>query len=249
MGARSRKRTRSAVDPGAGRVVAAFASLGAAAIHFAAAPDHYAEWWPAGVFFYAVGAFQAGWAVAVLRFSGPFLMVAGLVANAGVIAVWAVSRTAGMPVGPGAGLPEEITVADTTTVAFEAVIGLVAAWKLRGSTSRGFVSPFRAVALAGVTGAAVTGLTVPAVQGALSHSHHHGPADETAPHGHGEDDEHEGGGAGRPDGRTGGVPGEGPATEAETAPEPTTPAPDDADTPAGEPTGDAHGHDEEPHGH
>ncbi|WP_240134467.1 hypothetical protein [Streptomyces sp. MUM 178J] len=253
MGARSRKERRSTADPGAGRVVAAFASLGAAAIHFAAAPDHFAEWWAAGLFFYATGAFQAGWAVAALRFSGRVLMGTGLVANAGAAAVWAVSRTAGMPVGPGAGVPEETAAADVTAVVFEVVICLVAAWRLRRSTGRGFASPIRAVALAGVSGAAVMGLTVPAVQGALSHSHGHGTADESTPHGHGEDGEHgdgepEGGDAGQPDGHKSGDPEEGSAPD--TAPASATPAPHDADTPAEEPAEDAHGHDDdEPHGH
>ncbi|WP_432124116.1 hypothetical protein [Streptomyces sp. C10-9-1] len=249
MGARGRKETRGAADPGAGPVIASFASLGAAAVHVAAAPDHFGEWWAAGVFFYAVGAFQALWAVAVLRFPGPALMAAGLVANAGVMAVWALSRTAGMPFGPGAGLPEEVTGADAATVAFEAVVGLVAAFGLRGSASRGFASPFAAVAVAGAAGALVTGLTVPAVQSALSHSHGHGhgPADGSTPHGHSEEDGHGGGSPEQPDGHPSAAPGDGSAQGGASAS--AAPAPRDADAPAGEATGGGQGHDDEPHGH
>ncbi|MGC9536819.1 hypothetical protein [Streptomyces sp. UG1] len=177
-------------DIGAGRVVAAFSSLGAAAIHFASATDHYAQWWPAGIFFYAVGALQTGWAVAVLRPSGRVVMVLGLVANAGVIATWVVSRTEGFPVGPGAGVPEDITRVGITATAFEAVVCLVALWHVRRRTARGFVSSLRAVLLVGAAGAAVMGVTMPAVQGAMAHSHGH--AQESTPHG---DDGHEDGDA------------------------------------------------------
>ncbi|MFJ3932015.1 hypothetical protein [Streptomyces sp. NPDC090029] len=247
MGARGRKETRGAADPGAGPVIASFASLGAAAVHVAAAPDHFAEWWAAGVFFYAVGAFQALWAVAVLRFPRPALMAAGLVANVGVVAVWALSRTAGMPVGPGAGVPEEVTGADAATVAFEAVVVLVAALGPRRSASRGFASPFTAVAVAGAAGALVTGLTVPAVQSALSHSHGHGPADGSTPHGHSEEDGHGAGSPEQPDAHSSRAPGDGSAHNG--APASATPAPRDADAPAGEATGSGQSHDDEPHGH
>lgn len=221
-------------DVGSGRILAAFASLGAAAIHFASAPDHYTEWWAAGVFFYAVGVFQAGWAPAALRASGPAVMVLGLVANALVIATWAISRTLGMPFGPTTGVPEEVSRVGVTAAAFEVVVCLVALSQVRRRAPRGFASSFRAVVLVGVAGALVTGLTMPAVDGAMNHSHGAGEGhsshhqDEDGPHG-------------------GGHSGTGPGTVPE---ESTTPSPDAAppSEPAEEPT-NGHGHDDEPHGH
>ncbi|MGW0773723.1 hypothetical protein ACWD01_08740 [Streptomyces sp. NPDC002835] len=220
----------------ASRVTAAFAALGAAAIHFASAPDHYGEWWAAGVFFYAVGAFQTGWAVAALRRPGPVVMLLGLLGNAGVTAIWAVSRTVGSPVGPGAGVPEDIGRAGITAGAFQVVICLVALWHVKRRNPRGFASSVRAVLMVGAASAAVVGLTMPAVETAMSHSH--GTAEESAPHGHEGDDEH------------GSDPGE-PATprggEADpTSPDSSTPKPGEPPS-SGEPADP--GHDDEPHGH
>ncbi|MCH0542346.1 hypothetical protein I3F58_22895 [Streptomyces sp. MUM 203J] len=246
MGTRRNSETRVLADVGAGRVVAAFASLGAAAIHVASAADHYAEWWLAGVFFYAVGAFQAGWAMAALWASGRGVMLLGLLANAGVIAMWAVSRTTGIPVGPGAGVPEEITRVGVTAVAFELVICLVAVWRLWRRASRGFASSLQAVLLVGAAGAAVTGMTLPAVEGAMSHSHSHGTAEESAPH---DDDGHhdgEGAGGGESHEPQEPHPGSDGAEGAESSPAPSAQEPDTPKT-STEPAGD--GHDDEPHGH
>ncbi|MEU4686422.1 hypothetical protein [Streptomyces xinghaiensis] len=225
---------------GVSRILAAFASLGAAAIHFASAPDHYAEWWAAGVFFYAVGAFQAGWALAALRARGTAALLLGLAAHAAVIATWVVSRTAGMPIGPGAGMPEDITRAGITATAFEAVVCLALLALLRRRSPRGFVSSLRAVVLAGVAGALVTGLTMPAVEVALSHSH--GGAEDGTSH-HREED---GGDTGPHEGGPGTSPEDTPATrpnETTTPGEEGSSAPDPAEEP------DGHGHDDEPHGH
>ncbi|MFH0243933.1 hypothetical protein ACGRHY_16240 [Streptomyces sp. HK10] len=221
---------------GADRVLAAFASLGAAAIHVAAAADHYDQWWVSGLFFYAAGIFQAGWSVVALRTAHPAGMVVGLLANVAVIATWAVSRTAGVPVGPGAGVPEHIGRAGITAVAFEAVVCLVAVRYVRRRVARGLASPLRAVVLAGVAASAVTGLTVPAVESAVSHSH--GTAEEpSAPHGHGDGgegdghDEHGDGGSPEPDAGT------------------ASSAPPGRSTGDGQDGQDGHGHGGEPHGH
>lgn len=220
MEIKNRHASRTMADVGVGRIVAAFAALGAAAIHIAAAADHYAQWWLAGVFFYAVGAFQAGWAVAALRASGSAVMLLGLLANAGVIATWTVSRTVGVPVGPSTGVSEDITRADVTAAAFEVVICLLALWHVRRRAARGFASSLGAVVLVGITSAAVTGMTMPALESAVSHSHSHGTAEEPLPHGGDRDD---------------------------AEPQETRPGTDP--TPSEESPEGGHGHDDEPHGH
>ncbi|MEU0087130.1 hypothetical protein [Streptomyces sp. NPDC006274] len=216
----------------ASRVTAAFAALGAAAIHFASAPDHYGEWWPAGTFFYAVGAFQTGWAVAALRRPGPVVMLLGLLGNAGVTAIWAVSRTVGFPVGPGAGVPEDIGRAGITAGAFQAVICLVALWHVKRRNPRGFASSVRAVLVVGAASAAVVALTMPAVETAMTHSHGHGTAEDSAPHEDGPD-------TGKPATPRGGEAD--PTSPGSSTPEPGEPAS------SGEPADP--GHDDEPHGH
>ncbi|KPM57659.1 hypothetical protein ACG83_03335 [Frankia sp. R43] len=177
-------------DTGAGRILAAFASLGAAATHAAVAPSHFGSWPLSGVFFIATAIFQAGWALPALRQAGRRTMAAGLLVNAGSILLWLVSRTSGLPVGPHAGLPEQVDRVDLTTVSFEAVVCVVALWELWSRHARGFRSSFSAAVVIGAAGAGVTGLAIPAVELAGSHSHSHPTTDESVPHSHGQDGEH-----------------------------------------------------------
>jgi len=65
------------------------------------------------------------WAVGVLLSPSPRLVGTGIVGNAGVAAAWALSRTAGLPVGPDAWTPEPVTILDGAATAFE--LGIVAA--------------------------------------------------------------------------------------------------------------------------
>jgi hypothetical protein len=81
-------------------------SAGAAAIHFAVTAGHFAEDALYGVFFVVISWAQAIWpAVLLWRPSRPWLW-AGIAGNALVIAVYAASRTAGLPFGPDRHHPE-----------------------------------------------------------------------------------------------------------------------------------------------
>lgn len=233
--------TTNPVDPSSGmgvaRAIAALGSLGAAAIHFAAAPNHYAEWWPAGVFFVLLGVLQGGWAVAALVSASRVVFGAGLVINLGAVATWVLSRTVGVPVGPAAGVPEDITRAGLTALAFESVICLIALdHLLRRSATRSAVRHWEAVALA-AAGALAVGFAMPAVATAMSHSH--GPSESSHSEEHGGDDDES-----TPDCRS----SDGPAPEEGASPTPlpeTSPSPSEAVPP--DETAD---HDnDEPHGH
>ncbi|SQD97436.1 MULTISPECIES: hypothetical protein [unclassified Parafrankia] len=208
-------------DIGAGRIMAAFASLGAAATHLAVAPSHFGDWQLSGMFFFATAVFQAGWALAVMRGAGGRTMAAGLLVNAGSILLWAVSRTSGLPVGPHSGMPEQIDRVDLTTVAFEAAVCVLALWCLWSRHARGFRSSLSAAVVIGAAGAGVAGLALPAVELAGSHSHGHETTDESVPHSHGQNGEHPA--TPTPGGGEGGTPPT-PPTVGETG-EPERPAP------------------------
>jgi hypothetical protein len=105
-------------------VPAAALSLGAAAVHLWAMPVHAAEFPPYGVAFIVVATFQAWWATAYLDRRPPWLLRSGLFVNTAVVAVWAWSRTSGLPWGPGANAPEPLGGADLVATSFE--IGLIA---------------------------------------------------------------------------------------------------------------------------
>jgi hypothetical protein len=108
------------------RLSLAVMSVGAAAIHFAVVGEHFDEAVIFGLFFAVVGWLQAGWAIAMVAIPTYALTAAGLVGNAAVVAVWAVSRTAGLPIGPEAGEPEPTTFIDVLATVLELLIAAIA---------------------------------------------------------------------------------------------------------------------------
>jgi hypothetical protein len=97
-------------------------SLGAGVIHFSVSGEHYNLSWLHGGFFAVVAWLQLAWAVGVILRPSRRLLIAGVVFNAGIIGVWAMSRIWGVPVGPGAWTPEAVTLADALSSGFEAGI-------------------------------------------------------------------------------------------------------------------------------
>ena len=108
--------------------MAALASLGAALIHFAAAHTHWQEWPPSGLFFVFLATFQLIWAQLVLVRTSSAVLAAGVMVNVGAIALWALSRTAGAPFGPGAGEPELVHAADLCALLLEIYVVMGAGW-------------------------------------------------------------------------------------------------------------------------
>jgi hypothetical protein len=72
----------------------------AGAAHVYLAPEHFRAWWGYGAFFLAVGIIQLLFAVAVAIRPGTPVCLAGIAATAAVLAVYVLSRTSGVPVGP-----------------------------------------------------------------------------------------------------------------------------------------------------
>ena len=104
---------------------AALLILGAAAIHFAVALEHLQEYLPFGVFFVVAGALQTVLAAGIFARPSQRLFLAGLGLSAGLVGLWLLSRTAGLPIGPHPGQPEDVGIADLICTALEAVSALV----------------------------------------------------------------------------------------------------------------------------
>jgi hypothetical protein len=158
------------------RCWAGFASLGAGLVHAAVIREHWSEWAAYGVFFAVVAAGQLGWGLAALaRDRAPFPRTVAA-ANLAVVALWGVTRTAGLPFGPDAGSPEAVGAADLGAVALQAVIVIALAAGNLGVL--GVPRASKAGLLAGLAGGAlVVGLiTTPALAGtpAGAHAHPHG---------------------------------------------------------------------------
>jgi hypothetical protein len=104
------------------RILAGALSAVAGLIHVKATVDHAGHYWLFGVLFGLVACAQIALAVALWRTQVPDdVLVIGVAVTIGVVIVWLVSRTVGLPIGPGAGKPEQIGVSD----AFAAMIELV----------------------------------------------------------------------------------------------------------------------------
>ena len=166
--------------------------LGAGAIHVAMAPSHLGESALEGAGFLAAAWVQLALGLAVLlRPPSRRLLLAVAGTSVALIAVWLVSRTAGLPFGAHAGHAESISVVDGVCVALEAVAALVAGAKLAGLASGLLRS--RGVAVVGALGALAftTGAVAsPAARDHAAHSHGthgtHGTEAAAAGHSHGD---------------------------------------------------------------
>ncbi len=97
-------------------------SAGAAVIHLAAAPGHYAEIGGLALGFVVSGVFQAVWVKACLSGPSSRTMAIGIVVNLAIVATWAYTRTVGLSIGEFAGSPEPIGLPDGASVVFELLL-------------------------------------------------------------------------------------------------------------------------------
>lgn len=223
--------------------LAAIASLGAAVIHFAVVPTHWQEWMPSGLFFVSIALFQLIWARVVLARPTTAVTVFGIIVNAGAVALWAQSRTAGAPFGPHAGEPELVQAADLCALLLQSYVVMGAGWVwYRGRQAEPIPAFANAVVLLGA-GAVIALASTVGVASGLRHGHHAPDAAESDHHGPsiGHADSHHG----HPE----------PATSPpiiESIDTPAAPAPSQAPPPAAElshdETGGDHHHDESHHG-
>jgi hypothetical protein len=178
------------------RCWAGFASFGAGLVHVAVLREHLDVSLLQGAFFAVVGVAQIGWALWALH--GPSVPRPRLtaIATAAVIALWAVSRTVGLPTGLGG--REAVGTADLLAVVLE--VGLILCISLAAvssATVRREVPPHtatpalasaRVVALLAAGALAVSAIATPAMAatsaGDHAHPHGHSPSQEQAPADH-----------------------------------------------------------------
>lgn len=155
--------------------LAAISSFGAAVIHFAVVPMHWQEWTPSGLFFASIALFQLVWALVVLVRATAAVLAAGIVANVGAAALWALSRTAGAPFGPNAGEPEVVDAAGLCVLLLECYVVMGAGWVwYRGRRAEPISGFGSAIVLGGASAVIAAAATVGVASGLLND--HHGPA-------------------------------------------------------------------------
>ena len=94
-------------------------------IHVLATPEHFEEWVGYGLFFIMSAAAQGMYAVWLLfRWLSRPLLLAGIAGNSLIVALYIVTRTAGVPFfGPEAGVVESVGTLDLISKAVE--VGLI----------------------------------------------------------------------------------------------------------------------------
>jgi hypothetical protein len=108
-------------------------SWGAGLIHVQAAIQHVDEYLLYALFFALLAPAQFAWGVALYQRPGRRLLLAGALGSLAVVALWIVSRTSGLPIGPTPWRPEAIGAIDALATADEAVLAVLALLQLRGS--------------------------------------------------------------------------------------------------------------------
>jgi hypothetical protein len=115
-------------------------SWGAALIHISAAIGHVHESGLYVLFFALLAPTQLAWGFLVCRRSTRELLLAGAALSLLVAAVWLISRTTGLPVGPEPWRPEAVGAVDAIATADELALALLV-WlygfsRLRGRAAR-----------------------------------------------------------------------------------------------------------------
>jgi hypothetical protein len=141
------------------RPALALLSMGAAVIHFVVVPGHWDEYWGQGLFFIVAAIAQLLWAVWVLVAPSRLLYLLGAAGNAAIVVLWVVTRTAGVPAGPGAGEAEAVEFADTLATVFEVLLVIGALALARTTPARPLRWPAGSLAATVVVALLVAALT------------------------------------------------------------------------------------------
>lgn len=114
----------------------AIVSAATSVIHFAVAGEHFAEYWVFGVFMLATAFLQLIFAVAVVGWPTRLTLYGGVVLNAGIIAVYIVTRTVGDVIGPDSHEVESFGFGDGLCTVLEAVVVAGCLWLLAARLSQ-----------------------------------------------------------------------------------------------------------------
>lgn len=110
----SARRTRWTLLP-----LVAVAGAAAAAVHFVVMPEHFEEAALYGTFFAVAATSQLIYSVLLLARPSRILLAAGAIGNTAIVVLWLITRTSGIPLGPGAGDVESVGGLDILATIFE----------------------------------------------------------------------------------------------------------------------------------
>jgi len=116
--------------------LAAVLVLAAGFIHAVLIPHHFDESWLHGAFFVVVAAGQFAWGAAAFRNPSPRTLAIGAIGCCAVAAVWAVSRTVGLPLTFGDWQREAVEGADVMATVDELAAAVIVAQVLGWRSAR-----------------------------------------------------------------------------------------------------------------
>jgi hypothetical protein len=159
------------------RITAVACLFGAEVIHTSAVDAH-RQWVAAGAFFLVISVVEGLLGVGLLVLPCRRLCLVAVGVSVATVATWVVSRTAGLPVGPGAGVPEAVGRADSICTFLE-VLTVAALVPLVASTAGGAAARGKRDRVVAATAVMlVVVLTAVAARSPepVGQSGHHGPA-------------------------------------------------------------------------
>ena len=153
--------------------------VGAGAVHVAMAPSHFGVSTAEGVGFLVAAWLQVGLAAAVVMRPSRGVIGAVIAVSTACIAVWAVSRTVGLPFGSHAGHAESVTIVDGMTVVMEVAAILLAVALLSRASMRFRSTGLALAAIVGVIALTSAAIAAPAAR-ATTLGSAHSQADATS---------------------------------------------------------------------
>jgi hypothetical protein len=161
---------RTTSGSGNERVLAALAA-GAGVIHLAMVPSHMSEWALEGIVFAIVGWLQIGLAVVLLTRPSRGLELWAAAGSTVLVALWAMSRVAGLPFGPHVWQAETASFVDLVCVGLQVAFVIVVVIGFPRLVARSAL-------VAVVIPIAVIALSVAAITSSSARNHAHGAHDD-----------------------------------------------------------------------
>jgi hypothetical protein len=123
-----RRRGPGLTAPSPALMLLAALGLVSCAVHIGVGPEHFEEWVVYGVFFVCASAAQAAWSVLILLRPSRRLLLYGAFGNLAVVMLFVGSRLIGIPFGPDAFQPEELSMVGIVATGSELLLVALALW-------------------------------------------------------------------------------------------------------------------------
>jgi hypothetical protein len=151
-------------------VIAGLSCL-AAGIHLSVAPEHFDEWWGYGMFFLVTAVGECALVLLLVLRPRSWVIQAGIWTSLATMLMYLVSRTSGIPLGPGQGSVETVDLPGLAATAAEGALIVVLCLLLAGRERRYTLNALGVAGIALWAAALAGALAPPAQPVASAHTH------------------------------------------------------------------------------